>query len=475
MTSDIQKIIAELKKIESKGVLTDAAAAPVAAAPVAAAPGVASNALKGIKTNALISGGIAVYQAWTQIKALPADLPEDKRRIEVTRIVSKVVAETGLVLAGTVFGALVGGLFFGVGAIPGFFAGLLGGTIAQATLGDSVKELVDKIVDYLNETNPSVAGAAPAAQVTPGAVPPVGSKPAAPTLRPGADPKVAALQQKLLAQGANLGMTGPNKDGVDGFMGPKTQAAMQQFPTIRMEETIKDTKMTESEKIAALRNKLARLDEAIPIPGASVAANAAGQGIKKAGAGAWDAVKGMWQAGKTGLSGAPVATGKTLPSGAAQMTGQGSKQFQKALAAKPASQRAAYSTGKAIKANPVKTALGAAGAGAAAGYAMSGSSAAPAATPPVGSKPAASAGAKPAAGAKPQTAPASAANAAPDPKEVEELNTLAASLENSMDPQDIELMKQYNGVINAINNRAKGDKRTQGEIAASSALQGSGM
>lgn len=41
-----------------------------------------------------------------------------------------------------------------------------------------------------------------------------------------ADPKVIALQKFLKSQGADLGTTGPDKDGVDGVMGPKTRAAM---------------------------------------------------------------------------------------------------------------------------------------------------------------------------------------------------------------------------------------------------------
>jgi hypothetical protein len=83
----------------------------------------------------------------------------------------------------------------------------------------------------------------------------------------------------------------------------------------------------------------------------------------------------------------------------------------------------------------------------------------------------AGAGTKPAAPA----APAQTANAGPDQAEVDELNKLAAELENSQDPADIELMKRYSGIINAINNRAAGDKRTQGEIAASAGLKDAGV
>jgi hypothetical protein len=41
------------------------------------------------------------------------------------------------------------------------------------------------------------------------------------------DPKVMELQKQLVAAGYKLGTSGPNKDGVDGIMGPKTRAAQQ--------------------------------------------------------------------------------------------------------------------------------------------------------------------------------------------------------------------------------------------------------
>ena len=41
------------------------------------------------------------------------------------------------------------------------------------------------------------------------------------------DPAVVKIQQDLKAKGYNLGTTGPNKDGVDGIMGPKTRAAVE--------------------------------------------------------------------------------------------------------------------------------------------------------------------------------------------------------------------------------------------------------
>ena len=44
--------------------------------------------------------------------------------------------------------------------------------------------------------------------------------------------KVLALQKELKAAGADLGSYGPNKDGLDGVMGPKTRRAAAAFPDI---------------------------------------------------------------------------------------------------------------------------------------------------------------------------------------------------------------------------------------------------
>jgi ribosomal protein L12E/L44/L45/RPP1/RPP2 len=42
-------------------------------------------------------------------------------------------------------------------------------------------------------------------------------------------PEVVALQKQLVAAGYKLGTSGPNRDGIDGIMGPKTRAAQQQM------------------------------------------------------------------------------------------------------------------------------------------------------------------------------------------------------------------------------------------------------
>jgi hypothetical protein len=121
-----------------------------------------------------------------------------------------------------------------------------------------------------------------------------------------------------------------------------------------------ESQLSEAEKYAALRDRLLMIETRVD-------------------EGPLDFAKGIYQAAKTGFSGAPVATGKLTKSGAQQMAGQGSKQFAKQLAKAPATQRAAYNTAKVVKANPVKTALGATAVGAGTAYALSGK---PGETPP---------------------------------------------------------------------------------------------
>ena len=43
------------------------------------------------------------------------------------------------------------------------------------------------------------------------------------------DPEVISAQKLLKSKGYDLGNTGPNKDGIDGILGPKTQAAMDAY------------------------------------------------------------------------------------------------------------------------------------------------------------------------------------------------------------------------------------------------------
>jgi peptidoglycan hydrolase-like protein with peptidoglycan-binding domain len=314
-------------------------------------------------------------------------------------------------------GDLTGAAISGVGAaaslIPGV-GGLVGGL---GSAGLNALRDKQRTGSYLPSDDEIAAGVAKDTATTA----------AAPVATPaGADPKVLALQKQLIAKGAKI--------TADGKMGPATQAAMKQFPGTAVEEQNKGNDMSESQRIAELMSRLTQIESQPQI---------ADEGIADLAKGAWQGVKNMGSAFKAGVAD---------PAGAKAL----------APAATKAGEKAALSTGAAVARNPGKVAAGGVAAGAAGMAAMSGA-----------------AGTKPAAPAKPgaPTAPAAGQtpNAGADPADVTALNAMAAELENSQDPADIELLRRYNGIINAINNRGADDKRTQGEIAASADLKDAGV
>ena len=203
----------------------------------------------------------------------------------------------------------------------------------------------------------------------------------------------------------------------------------------------KTENMSEAEKYAALRDRLEAIESRVD------------EGPLDLVKGAWNAGKGIYQAAKTGLSGAPVATGKLTSTGAAQMTGQGSKKFAKQLATMPAAQRGAYQAAKVVKNNPVPTALAATAAGAATGYALSGSPETPevpptpTATPVPGGGGGGGGGPRPTPQPTPQPTPSTGALS---DEEMKELDALARSYGDSTDDEIVGLMSQYSDVKNAL-------------------------
>lgn len=325
---------------------------------------------------------------------------------------------------GDIAGAAISGVGAAASLIPGV-GGLVGG-LGSAGL-NAMRDKARTGSYFPDEEEQSAAAAKDkAAQAAPA--------PAAPQpVPPGADPKVLALQKQLIAKGAKI--------TADGKMGPQTQAAMKQFPGVAVAEQNKGNDMSESQKIAELMSRLAQLEQAQP--------QVADEGIADIAKGAFQGIKNMGSAFRAGVAD---------PAGAKAL----------APAATKAGEKAALKTGAAVARNPGKVAAGAAAAGAGTMAALGGAAA---------TKPAAAPASKPA-GGKPQVpaaAPAQTPNAGPDKADVDALNAMAAELENSQDPADIELMKRYNGIINAINNRAPDDKRTQGEIAASADLKDAGV
>ena len=167
-----------------------------------------------------------------------------------------------------------------------------------------------------------------------------------------------------------------------------------------------ESRLSEAEKYAALRDQLLMIETRVD-------------------EGPLDFAKGIYQAAKTGFSGAPVATGKLTKAGAQQMAGQGSKQFAKALAAQPAAQRAAYNTAKVVKNNPIKTGLAATAAGAGAAYALSGK---PGETPPAVPGQTGT----PVPGKKPTTTPTPATPGATDVDDIKTLTTEIDAIEKEL-------------------------------------------
>ena len=263
-----------------------------------------------------------------------------------------------------------------------------------------------------------------------------------PALKPLQD-RYAALLNKPAAGATTPGQTatptpgGPSSQDLTGAAGEGVGKKLQRFKELLAKASGKgaptqtatpkpktEARLSEAEKYAALRDQLLMIETRVD-------------------EGPLDFAKGIYQAAKTGFSGAPVATGKLTKAGAQQMAGQGSQQFAKQLAKAPASQRAAYNTAKVVKANPIKTALGATAVGAGTAYALSGK---PGETPPV--QTGTPVPVKPNVPAKP-TAPA--ATASPyTPEETAELDMLAREFGDSEDPEIAALLKQYGDVKNAI-------------------------
>lgn len=343
-----------------------------------------------------------------------------------SKLLGKVIPGAGAALgaydaanrlkAGDKTGAAIAGITGAASMIPGIGTG-------AALLGTGIQAARDKFRtgSWLPDDEQVAAAAAKDQPAQAAAAPAAPAQPAV-QVPPGGDPKVFALQQQLIAKGAKI--------KADGKMGPATQTAMKQFPGVQMSSKInksKGTYMSESDKIAALRARLEQIDNP--------------------------------QINENPLS-ALARFGKGIAQPNAYRTAAGASAIK---AGTPGA--GAFKAGQAVARNPGKVAAAGAVAGAAGMAAMQGGKPTQVAKPPVGGNP------KPAAPA----APAQTANAGPDPKDVEALNAMAAELENSQDPVDIELMKQYNGIINAINNRAADDKRTQGEIAASADLKDAGI
>jgi hypothetical protein len=188
------------------------------------------NLAKGIVRRAAtpLDAAWSAKTAWEEIQELEKDeMSENEYRQEVSRIVSQLIASIGLFWAGAILGALAGSAIVpGLGTIGGLIVGGAGGYAASQVLGDDVETIVDALVDKLyNKTDTNQQA------VTPISVDqePTSAPNAATSRKPVAgDEDVIALQTILKNDGYDLGTYGPNSDGIDGKLGPKTISAIQQ-------------------------------------------------------------------------------------------------------------------------------------------------------------------------------------------------------------------------------------------------------
>jgi hypothetical protein len=232
----------------------------------------------------------------------------------------------------------------------------------------ALKPLQDRYAALLNKPAAGAAGGATTPGATPGATPATGgNKPAVSTQGAEASAKFKAEKlarlKEITAKLQASASKAPGKGATAAALAAGGANPLAADPISANAKPKAESQLSEAEKYASLRDRLLMIETRVD-------------------EGPLDFAKGIYQAAKTGFSGAPVATGKLTKAGAQQMAGQGSKQFAKQLAKAPATQRAAYNTAKVVKANPVKTALGATAVGAGTAYALSGDAKKPEVVPP---------------------------------------------------------------------------------------------
>lgn len=96
------------------------------------------------------------------------------------------------------------------------------------------------------------------------------------------DPKVMELQKQLKAAGYNLGTSGPNKDGVDGFMGARTRAAQQQMIQQKGQDALKNMTKQGQDLQKKLSQGIQQKSALTPQQQANADALRAGQSLPKA-------------------------------------------------------------------------------------------------------------------------------------------------------------------------------------------------
>jgi hypothetical protein len=153
---------ASAQPMAARGIPGMDAPAPAAPLPPAAPANWKTLVKNGLrKLAAPAAAAYSVYEGWNKINALPKDkMSRAQYAAEVTKIVTKLVEENGIVLVSTWLGGLAGGAITGgAGAIPGMIGGAGIGMAAEYYYGDNISEVVNGVVDSLYGT-----GNAPAPQ-----------------------------------------------------------------------------------------------------------------------------------------------------------------------------------------------------------------------------------------------------------------------------------------------------------------------
>ena len=124
--------------------------------------------IPGVKYAAIVANtGIELWDMYQKYKDIPKDgsISQTQVHADVTKVVTKAIADIGIFWVGALLGAAIAGALTGPGAIVGFVAGGVGGLAADHLLGDSVHVIIDKFVNWVFGTknvdysNPSSGGA----------------------------------------------------------------------------------------------------------------------------------------------------------------------------------------------------------------------------------------------------------------------------------------------------------------------------
>jgi len=153
---------------------------------IQASKGISGAALWGIqKVLVPVATAYAIGTGVAEIINLPDDLPPQEFEIQATKIVGRLVAEFGLGYVAAVAGATLAGLVTaptGIGAVPsaliGFVVGGIAGITANYFVGDDVKKIVDKLVDFKYNRLPQQRRQPAQSQPTQAPAPKVASQPA---------------------------------------------------------------------------------------------------------------------------------------------------------------------------------------------------------------------------------------------------------------------------------------------------------